>query len=543
MTARTIKFGEDDALKRGAELFKQGRKHALKDESADGISCMIKALSYLEPMKGEDHRVLRGECLYFLGMMEIWRGRYGTAHDNLLEATRLNPSTAVYWAFFAQACMHLGCDEKAKDAAKKAEELPNSNIVLHMLATIWEHYGENEMAKRFFDLASLASNDNPDACYLLGNSNYVKNDKIEAKKWYARAIELSPDHADANYAFGLLLSENLKFPESIPYFTKGMNSQISSHSSQWGRALAHLSLGEYEQGFADHEVRFVFLKHEFGKALSEHRLDKSQWNGETTPARIHVYSEQGFGDCIQFCRYVRLLCEMDHQITFEVDTSMVDLMKFNFPQANVVKMASDYPGTHGIPEVDYRIPLGSLPYAFKTTLETIPLAAGYLNADAEKMKDISNLSGLKIGLCWAGGKRVQDKNLTAMDEKRSISFEAIKPILDVPGCSFVSLQTGLAADQADSRIFNPMKDVKSWADTAAIIANLDVVISVDTSVLHMAAAMGKPTFLLNKYWTCWRWMLDRTDSPWYNSIRIFRPKEPEDWVQVIADAKEALCQL
>jgi len=538
-----INFGRDGGLKLAAEWFRQGKKHALKDESADGINCMIKALGLLEPMKGEDHRILRAECLYFMGMMEIWRGRYGTAHDNLLEATKLNPKTAVYFAFFAQACMNLGCDTKAKEAALEAEKLPNSNVVLHMLATVWDHYGDEKKSKGFADVAAIASQNNPDACYLLGNANYVKNDKKEAFKWYGRAIELNPDHADANYGYGLILSEELKFRESIPYFTKGMKSEMSSPNSQWGKALAHLTLGEYEQGFFEHEIRFIFLKQEYGTAMAKYRHDKPQWDGTENPSRIHVYSEQGFGDCIQFSRYIHQLCNMLHQVTLEVDTSMVQLMQFNFPSANVVPIASNYPGTDGIPDVDYRIPMGSLPYAFRTTLDTIPCSEAYLRANPEKIKEwpiIKNAKGLKVGLCWAGGKRVQDPKLVAMDEKRSITFDHLKPLLTIPGFTFFSLQTGLAADQLGEEFYNPMKGIKSWEDTAAIIANLDLVISVDTSVLHMAAAMGKPTWLLNKYWTCWRWMLNRKDSPWYNSIRIFRPKEPEDWKQVISDVAEAL---
>lgn len=546
---KTIQFDADDALKAAAMLYRDGKRHALKDESADGIGCMLKALTLLEPMKGDDHRVLRAECLYFIGMMEIWRGRNGTAHDVLDEATKLNPDTPVYWAFLAQACMNLGCKEKAIYAAERAEERHgNNNVVLSMLATIWENYGQPERAKLLSESASSFSENDPDACYLLGNSYYIKNNKPEAAKWYKRAIELSPDHPDANYGYGLALSENLHFRESLPYFTKGMNSQISGHSSKWGKALAHLILGEYEQGFADHEVRFVFLKHEYGIALTNHRFDKPQWNGETEPSRIHVYSEQGFGDCIQFCRYVHLLCDMGHEVVLEVDNSMIDLMRYNFPKATVIPISKDYPGVKGIPDVDYRIPMGSLPYAFKTTLETIPCSSKYLSADPEKIKEwplIANAKGLKVGLCWAGGKRVQDKNLVAMDEKRSINFEKVKTLLDVPNATFFSLQTGLAAEECkdDNRIYPTMKGIKSWMDTAAIIANLDVVISVDTSVLHMAASMGKETFLLNKHSTCWRWLLDRTDSPWYNSIRIFRPKAPDAWEQVVSDAKEALCRL
>lgn len=531
----------DDNLRKAVQLYKQGKKHALQDESVDGIACMLKALGILEPMKGDDHRVLRGECLYFIGMMEVWRGRCGTAHDMLDEATKLNPDSAIYWAFLSQACMNLGADIRAMECAVKAEATNDgNNVVCSILQAFYEKYGNPEKAEFFRQQAHSFSYDNPDACFLMGNTNYIKNNKEDAFKWYARAIELDPSHVDANYAYGLILSERRKFLGAIPYFSKGIDSKCSGHASLWGRAMAYLTLGEYEQGWKDHEVRFVFLKHEYGNELGTKRLDKPMW-AKGSQGRVHVYSEQGFGDCLQFCRYVELL--EDCAVTFEVDNSMVELMRHNFPSINVVSLAKDFPGTDGIPEVDFRIPLGSMPYAFNTTLETIPFPEGYLSAPEDKIskfKSIGEAEGLKIGLCWAGGKRVQDKNLVAMDEKRSINFDKIKPLLEVPGCSFYSLQTGLAARQAEGLIFDPMKDAKTWADTAGIIANLDIVISVDTSVLHMAAAMGKPTILLNKYHTCWRWLVDRTDSPWYGALKIMRPSEPDAWIEVVDKAKEAL---
>lgn len=536
-----IDLTKDDNLRKAAQLYRQGKKHALQDESVDGISCMLKAIGILEPMKGHDHRVLRGECCYFIGMMEVWRGRYGTAHDMLDEATKLNPDSAIYWAFLAQALMNLGADTKAKECALKAEDVNNgNNVVCSILQSLYEKYGDPEKAEFFRKQAHSFSYDNPDACFLMGNSDYVKKDKDSAFKWYARALELDPEHVDANYAYGLILSERRQFREAIPHFSKGVDSKCSGHASLWGRAMAYLTLGEYEQGWKDHEVRFVFLKHEYGNELGAKRLDKSQWS-MGSKGRVHAYSEQGFGDCIQFCRYVKLLD--DCAVTFEVDGSMVELMQHNFPAINIVSLAKDFPGTEGIPEVDFRIPLGSMMHAFNTTLETIPFPEGYLSAPQDKVlkfKHIQETEGLKIGLCWAGGKRVQDKNLVAMDEKRSIDFETIKPLLDVPGCSFFSLQTGLAARQTEDLIANPMADAKTWADTAGIIANLDIVISVDTSVLHMAAAMGKPTILLNKYHTCWRWLTDREDSPWYKSVQIIRPSKEDAWDEVIAKAKGVL---
>ena len=529
----------DDALIHAAKLFRDGRKLALLDQTVDAIRSLLQALDLLDPMQGADHRLLRAETLNQLGMIEIWRGRHGTAHDMLDEATKLDPHKGLYWAFLAQACCHLGAKERALEAAQKADSLdPKSHIVRHSVAQAWILNGDKDKAAESYRMAAECMPHTPDAYYQLANCFYVAALKEDAEKWYKKAIDLDPDHADANYGYSVCLTEKLRFREALPYITKGMDSKISGHAAQWSRALAHLTLGEYEQGWADHEVRFVFMEQEYGKSLAEKRFDKPQWRQES--GRVHVYHEQGFGDAIQYCRFVKGM----QDVVFEVDKSMLGLMRHNFPNAQVMPMAANYPGVEGIPDVDYRVPLGSLPFVLGSRVDNIPEAQGYLKAEPEfieKWKHVAEFGDRRVGICWAGGKRVNDKNLVAMDERRSIDFETIKPLLTVPYCTFFSLQTGLASEQIEGKnIVDLMKDVRSWSDTAGIIHHLDLVISVDTSVLHMAAAMGKPTWLLNKYATCWRWMLDRDDSPWYNSLRIFRQKDPNDWASLIAKVRGAL---
>jgi tetratricopeptide (TPR) repeat protein len=533
----------DDALLLAAKLFRDGRKFALLDQTVDSISSLLRALDLLNPLAGADHRLLRAEVLNQLGMVEIWRGRYGTAHDMLDEATKLDPSKGMFWAFLSQTCCHLGAKSRALETALKADGLdPLSHISKHSLAQAWLLNGEVEKAAECYRAAGENAPKDPDAYYQLANCFYIANMKDEAEEWYHKAIQLSPDHADANYGYSVCLTEKLEYRKAMPHIIKGMDSQISGHASQWSKALAHLILGEYEQGFADHEVRFVFMRQEYGNELAEKRFDKPQWKlGDK--GRVHIYHEQGFGDALQYCRFVK---DMESPL-FEVDKSMVSLFKHNFPNAEVVPMATDYPGVSGLPEVDYRIPLGSMPYALGTSIDTVPYSEGYLNAEPEyieKWKWVGEAKGRKIGLCWAGGKRVNDKNLVAMDAMRSVSFPVVRPLLDVIDCTFYSLQTGLAAQEIDdSRMIDAMKDCQSWSDTAAIIHHLDLVISVDTSVLHMAAAMGKPTYLLNKYSSCWRWLLDREDSVWYDSLKIFRQADAYHWGDVIDKVRAELWQL
>lgn len=539
----------DDQLLLAAKLFREGRKFALLDQTVDSITCLLQALDMLEPMKGSDHRLLRAEVLNQLGMVEIWRGRYGTAHDMLDEATKLDPEKSLFWAFFSQACCHLGAFNKALSAALTADKIdPLSHISKHSLAQAYLANGDKEAAAECYRQAGANIPQNPNSYYELANCFYIASMKDDAEEWYAKALKLDPDHTEANYGYSVCLTEKLKFREALPHINKGIASKINSDTCIWARGLAHLILGEYEPGFKDHEVRFVFLKQEFGKQLAEVRFDKPQWKlGDK--GTVHVYHEQGYGDSLQYCRFVKKMSELDGvKVVFEVDKGMVSLFRHNFPNVDIVAMASDYPGISGMPlDVDYRIPLGSLPYAFGTTIDTIPYADGYLVAEADYIEKWAHLADYKkkrVGICWAGGKRVNDKNLVAMDADRSVNFETIKPLLGADNCQFFSLQTGLAVNEinGDTRIVNVMDECKSWSDTAAIIHHLDVVVSVDTSVCHMAAAMGKPVLLMNKYASCWRWLMDRSDSVWYKSVKIFRQKSKNTWSDVVDAVKVDLCQ-
>jgi Glycosyltransferase family 9 (heptosyltransferase) len=203
-----------------------------------------------------------------------------------------------------------------------------------------------------------------------------------------------------------------------------------------------------------------------------------------------------------------------------------------------------------LPDFDLHCPLLSLPLAFRTRVNSIPSATPYLSAPADKVNTWRGRLGEsetpKIGLVWAGNPRKEFANLNRIDRQRSIAFEALVPLLKVHGCDFYSLQKGEEAvrqlrDSAwRDRIVDLTDDLHDFSDTAALIENLDLVISVDTSVLHVAGALGKPVWLLNRHNTCWRWLLDRTDSPWYPTARLFRQDAARDWDGVIVRVCAAL---
>jgi hypothetical protein len=201
---------------------------------------------------------------------------------------------------------------------------------------------------------------------------------------------------------------------------------------------------------------------------------------------------------------------------------------------------------------DYHAPLMSLPMVLGTTADTIPCPPRYLKSDPARRafwKDrLSKLDGLKVGLVWAGATRLDQPLVAVIDRRRSIRLDQLAPLAGIEGVSFISLQKGPPADQgkappAGMILHDWTEELTDFAETAALIDELDLVISVDTAVAHVAGALGKPIWIMNRFDSCWRWFRDRTDSPWYPSVRLFRQQTKGDWTPVIADVARELAWL
>uniref|UniRef100_UPI002615BD4D tetratricopeptide repeat protein n=1 Tax=Acidocella sp. TaxID=50710 RepID=UPI002615BD4D len=334
----------------------------------------------------------------------------------------------------------------------------------------------------------------------------------EAIAAYNTAIELQPDFAKAH--------------------------------SNLGYALLHS--GDFLNGWREYEWRW----HGGTKRLKSRGLTKPQWRGEDISGRtILLYAEQGLGDTIQFCRYAALVTARGARVIMEVPPPLLQVLS----------------GLHGVdrlvttgdplPDFDFHCPLLSLPLAFGTQVETIPAPIPYLFAKPEQTAYWRNRLGPKIqprvGLVWNGGFRSNQPELWALNERRNIPVQLISR-LNVPYIDFVSLQKGEPAEsemlalQAElwpgGNFHNPATELRDFEDTAGLIENLDLVISVDTSTAHLAGAMGKPVWLLNRFDTCWRWLEHRDDSPWYPTVRLFRQTEHGEWDGVIQRVAGALAE-
>jgi hypothetical protein len=352
-----------------------------------------------------------------------------------------------------------------------------------------------------------------------------------------RAIALRPDYAEAYADRAPALSALGRVEEALESCDRAIALQPDTAEARFNKGACHLALGDFERGWEGFEWRW---KSRYGPEPSG--LPGHPWLGDSPidGKTILVQAEQGLGDSLQFCRYVPILANLA-TVVLDVPRPLRRLLAGLDRRVRII-------GDHDpLPPFDAWTPMMSLPLAFRTTLETIPASIPYLRADPERTaawrERLSALPGRKVGLVWAGSPFSQQPRAQAMDRRRSMALAEFGPLAAVPGLCWISLQKGDAAAQLPP----PGMDLHDWtdelddyADTAALVEALDLVISVDTSVAHLAGALGKPIWVLNRYDQCWRWLRERNDSPWYPNARLFRQRTPGDWAGVIRDVVDAL---
>jgi Glycosyltransferase family 9 (heptosyltransferase) len=306
--------------------------------------------------------------------------------------------------------------------------------------------------------------------------------------------------------------------------------------------MCRLLIGDLYRGWEKNEWRWETEQIRHGKRSFPQPL----WLGsdEIAGKSVLLHAEQGLGDTIQFCRYAPLVAARGARVILEVQAPLHDLL-CTLSRAVQIVSAGD-----PLPDFDLHCPLLSLPLAFATRLETIPSATPYLSSQEGKTRAWRERLGQhekpRIGVAWAGNPRKELPGANRIDGQRSIAFDRLAPLFQITTCEFFSLQKGddavrqLRDSILRQRVMDYTDDLHDFADTAALIENLDLVISVDTSVAHVAGALGKPFWLLNRYNTCWRWLLDREDSPWYPTARLFRQDATREWDSVVARIATAL---
>ena len=410
---------------------------------------------------------------------------------------------------------------------------PYNPDALHLLGLIAHQTGKYEDAVKYI---SKAIKSKSDAVYHgnLAMTYDALGKEEESAKNYKIALKINPAYGNAHlahYNLGVFFRDKGNIIEALEHLNKAIDLDKNFSDAHWNKSLILLLLGRFKEGWREYEYRFK------KKEPTDSRIFyKPKWDGSLLKdKKILIISEQGFGDNIQFSRYIPLVKDKGAYIILECKKELRKLFKDSFDIDKFVEKESSI-----VPDVDFDfyIHLMDLPRIFNTDLHNIPNKTPYLKANSKLVekfgRKISN-DNFKIGIAWAGNPN-QDN-----DNNRSTTFNRFKILKEIPEINLLSLQKGEASHQLDDTgIFDLSKDINDFADTAAIIENLDLVISVDTSVAHLSGALGKPTWILLSFIPDWRWLLGRNDNPWYPSMKLFRQLKSGDWDFLFSEVNKEL---
>jgi tetratricopeptide (TPR) repeat protein len=374
----------------------------------------------------------------------------------------------------------------------------------------------------------------------------VELDRVEeALITFQSAVTLSGVSADTYTNLGLAYRSLGRNYEALASFRQALARRPGDPAASFALAFVHLTVGGFKEGWPLYEARFQ----EPTLAVPTRDFTVPRWDGrELLPGKtLLVHAEQGLGDAIHFCRYLPLLASKGTNIVFEVMPSLKALMRSLPGCVQVIGRGEP------LPPVDYHCPLLSLPLAFSTDLATIPADVPYLKADSERVAKwaarLQAIPGLRVGICWQGNPIVEQ---LIWARGRSIPLAELAPLTQVSGVTLVSLQKGPGSEQLQEVSFRDrLLDLGSeldqgpdaFLDTAAVMASLDLIISTDTSIAHLAGALARPTWLALPAAAEWRWLLERSDSPWYPTMRLFRQRRRRSWQSVVAALVTALTPL
>ena len=379
----------------------------------------------------------------------------------------------------------------------------------------------------------------PDVFYNLGVELQKHTKLEEALDVYNQALKLNPNDINTLLNSGNTLKDLKRFDEAIVQYDQAVKLEPKLAAAYWNKSLIKILKGEYEEGWRLYEWGW-----QAGERKSTHQFGQPTWLGEQSlnGKTIPIFQEQGLGDFIQFCRYIPLLETMGANVLVDAPIALRSIL--STLNANVGFIEEGYDQV----SVDMICPVMSLPFAFKTTLESIPSQAPYLFANQNKKiewkKRLGNKIKPRIGIVWSGSM-TNKIDLNPLS-RRNIPLDQLKPIFELP-LEFHALQKefrpeDLVALEKINNLQVHEQNLNDFSDTAALIEEMDLVISVCTSVAHLSGAMDHPTWVLLPYSPDYRWMLDRSDSPWYPSIRLFRQAEIKDWSQIIDQVTKSLLE-
>lgn len=474
------------------------------------------------------------DILLNLGHACHQQGDLNQALNHYRQAHHRNPHHPQTLYHLGQACQESGQLEEAlihlQEAVTRKPDFPEA---LNHLGIVLDTLGDKEKAISSFRRAILLKKDFAEALNNYGNVLQKQGDPVQAQEVYLRVLAIKPDYYEAHCNLGGALHQQGRLQEALVSFQNALSICPDFPSAHYNESLVRLLMGDFALGWKKYEWRWL------SRDFQPHGLTQPMWEGDRLEGRtILIHCEQGFGDSVQFVRYLPLVKGMGGRIVLLCPPPLEPL----FQTMAGIDILITRPSS--IPLCSCRVPLLSLPMVLGTTLDSIPREIPYLSADPERVARfreyfVGSAGKSKIGLVWRGNPQLKN------DRNRSMHPRFLARLLDRPGCVFVNLQKDTKKSDLDcfsgrDSFFDLSAALVDYADTAALITLLDLVISVDTSVIHLAGALGCPGWVLLPKVPDWRWLLDCDDSPWYPSIRLFRQTMPGDWDGVMDRVVAAL---
>jgi len=460
--------------------------------------------------------------------------RYRDALSSYEAAIRLNPQLPQAYYNRGNALLELKQYEDAIESYNRAisikpdypEAYSNRGNALAVLDRFTD-------ALTSYDQAIELADGYAEAFFNRGNVFRELDKYVDALSDYDRAIAINPQYAESHCNRGLVFLALKRYADALSDFRTAISLKPDFADVFWNQGTTLLTTGALEEGWAFYEWR-----KRLDKPYGTSTFWQPVWSGaeDISQKTLLVYHEQGLGDVIQFCRYVKLCGARAARVILSVPGRLVSLLKRLASNIEIVD-AAEQP-----PNFDYQCALMSLPLVFGTTLDTIPVDPAYLTPDPECVtawtERLGDRDKPRLGLAWSGNPRQQN------DRYRSIPFGNMEPLLNLD-VDWHALQTevrdsdlGLLRRSSRLRLWND--EITGFANTAGLVQHLDLIVTVDTSIAHLAGAMGKPTWILLPYAADWRWLTERSDSPWYPSVRLWRQKTPGDWESLVGLIKTEL---
>jgi tetratricopeptide (TPR) repeat protein len=446
------------------------------------------------------------------------------------------------------ACFNLAQRLKARGCLDEAMQLyeriiaiqPDSIVAINNLGNIYKDRQQYDAAIACYRQILALEPDLAEGHYNLGSALRQTESYQQAIIHLHRAVELRPEYADAWNNLALAFKNIGDLNRALLCFNRAITLNSELAVAHWNRSFVHLLKEDFSAGWIDFEWRFRLPQR---ATIYPFQISGKRWSGQPVPdATILVHDEQGLGDTLQFMRYLPLVKLRCRKVILETRAELVSLLQGYSGADQVIVRSAD-----GCPDVayDFYFPLMSLPGLFQTNTKTIPIKSPYIFADRDKIEYWRTKlphSVLKVGLVWSG--RPQHTN----DRNRSCRLTDLLPLLQLPGIHYVGLQKGAGSEQAAGLppgidFANRGDELHDFSDTAALLANLDLLISVDTAAVHLAGAMGRPVWVMLPFIPDWRWGMAREDCLWYPTLRLFRQTCPKDWAGAIERIRRELLSL